>query len=225
MNLNEQYKQARLDAVDGLELTDRTYNMAIGLVVLWGLGITYVICRLMTGLIMSMNPILVLVLYFAGSLGGMFIVYHSPSAAVSFAGFTILACVMGLLLTYYLTLYDDDTILQSVRITAVTTCIMLILALIRPGFFLGLWRTLFTSLGVCVLAEIVFGLLFRRALVWMDWVVALIFCGYIGFDWARAQSYPRTLDNAVDSASDIYVDIINLFIRILEITGRNKSKD
>ena len=223
MNLNEQYKQARLESIDGLQLTDRTYNLTIGLVVLWGLGLNYAICRYLTVPIMNLSPILILVLYFAGSLGGMFIVYRSPSAVVSFLGFTILACAMGLLLTYYLTLYDDSTILQSVRITAVTTCVMLILAVIRPQFFLGIWRTLLTSLGICILAELVFGLLFRRPLVWLDWVVALIFCGYIGFDWARAQTYPRTLDNAVDSAADIYVDIINLFVRILAITGRSKS--
>ena len=31
--------------------------------------------------------------------------------------------------------------------------------------------------------------------------------------------YPKTLDNAVDSALDIYLDVINLFLRILRILG------
>ena len=57
----------------------------------------------------------------------------------------------------------------------------------------------------------------------MDYIVALIFCGFIGFDWAKAQVFPKTLDNAVDSAADIYVDVANLFIRILAITGKSND--
>jgi FtsH-binding integral membrane protein len=42
----------------------------------------------------------------------------------------------------------------------------------------------------------------------------------MGFDWYRAQAYPKTVDNAIDSAVDLYLDIINLFIRLLEIFGK-----
>ena len=54
----------------------------------------------------------------------------------------------------------------------------------------------------------------------MDWIVALLFCGYIGYDWARANAIPNTLDNAIDSAAALYLDIINLFIRLLHIMSR-----
>jgi len=56
----------------------------------------------------------------------------------------------------------------------------------------------------------------------IDWIVVLIFCGYIGYDWGRANNIPRTVDNAVDSAAELYMDIINLFLRILRILGRRK---
>lgn len=52
-------------------------------------------------------------------------------------------------------------------------------------------------------------------------LVVLIFCCYIGFDISLAKSRPKTLDNAVDSACGLYLDIINLFIRLLAIFGRN----
>ena len=50
----------------------------------------------------------------------------------------------------------------------------------------------------------------------------MFFLGYIGFDWSRANSIPKTLDNAVDSAASLYMDIINLFLRILRIMGRRQ---
>ena len=54
----------------------------------------------------------------------------------------------------------------------------------------------------------------------LDWIVVLIFCGYIGYDWSRANQIPKTIDNAIDSAAALYMDIINLFLRILRILGR-----
>lgn len=44
----------------------------------------------------------------------------------------------------------------------------------------------------------------------------------IGYDWGRANRIPKTTDNAIDSAAAIYIDIINLFVRILRIMGRRR---
>ena len=48
---------------------------------------------------------------------------------------------------------------------------------------------------------------------------------YIAYDVWRSQQFPPTMDNAIDSALDIYLDIINLFIDLLEIFGNKSSKD
>jgi FtsH-binding integral membrane protein len=56
----------------------------------------------------------------------------------------------------------------------------------------------------------------------IDWIVVVIFCGYVGVDWGRANQIPKTVDNAVDSAAALYMDIINLFLRIVRILGRRK---
>nr|MCR5618576.1 Bax inhibitor-1 family protein [Lachnospiraceae bacterium] len=55
------------------------------------------------------------------------------------------------------------------------------------------------------------------------WIGAALFSGYIGYDFWRAQQFPKTLDNAVDCAVDIYLDIINLFLRILRILAGSRS--
>ena len=56
-----------------------------------------------------------------------------------------------------------------------------------------------------------------------DWLAAGLFSLYIGYDVYRSQQFVKTVDNAVDSALDIYLDIANLFIRLLEILGRRKK--
>ena len=79
------------------------------------------------------------------------------------------------------------------------------------------------ALILAIVVDLIGGLLLHLPLTWMDYAIVVIFAGFIGFDWAKAQAYPKNLDNAIDSAADIYVDIVNIFIRILSIIGKNDS--
>ena len=56
-----------------------------------------------------------------------------------------------------------------------------------------------------------------------SWIAAGVFSLYIGYDVYRSQQFPKTVDNAVDCALDIYMDIANLFLRILQILGKRKD--
>lgn len=42
----------------------------------------------------------------------------------------------------------------------------------------------------------------------------------MSYDWAKAQNNRKTLDNAVDSAVSLYLDIINLFLRLLNRSSK-----
>ena len=70
-----------------------------------------------------------------------------------------------------------------------------------------------------LILEIVLLLLGKDQVV-TDWIVAGVFSLYIGFDVWRSQQFPKTVDNAVDCALDIYLDLANLFIRLLSILAR-----
>ncbi|GAL04601.1 membrane protein [Photobacterium aphoticum] len=96
----------------------------------------------------------------------------------------------------------------------------MVLGTLFPQFFQRIIGTLCISLLIVLLVELfqMFVLGIRQA--WTDWAIVVIFCGYIGYDWGRANQIPKTLDNAVDSAAALYMDIINLFVRILRIMGR-----
>ncbi len=217
---NKKFKLARLQNMEGTQLTGTTYNLVIGLVLLWGFAVNILMALALTRYIVSMNYIVTLILYFALSLGGMFIVFKSNQPAVSFLGFTLLSIGMGLVLTYFLTMYDGRSIYTAFVMTGIITLVMIAASMIFPSFFLSIGRALGIALIAAIVVEVVGGLLLHLNLSIMDYVVVLIFAGYIGYDWAKAQQYPKVLDNAIDSAADIYVDIINIFIRILSIIGK-----
>ena len=130
----------------------------------------------------------------------------------------VIAIPIGLLLSVTLPMYAFETIVVAFGATAAIVTIMIALATAFPRFFLGLGRTLCITLLVTIIVEVV-AMLLGFAVGWIDFIVVGIFTLYVGFDWSRAQAFPKTIDNAVDSAIDIYLDVINLFIRILSILG------
>ena len=93
------------------------------------------------------------------------------------------------------------------------------LVMIVPSFFEKLGGALLGCLFGLLICEIVL-LIFRVEQSVTDWVAAGIFSLYIGYDIHRSQQFPKTVDNAVDCALDIYLDLANLFIRLLEIMGK-----
>ena len=222
-DMNKEYRLERMNNYAGTMVTERTYNLTIGLTLLWGVLINVVMATFFTYQILSMNYLLVVVLYFAGTLGCSILVHKSSSPAVSFAGFTGMAISMGLLLTFYVTAFTGHSVAYAFIATALITVIMVLLSMLYPEFFRNLGRTLFVSLIGCILVELIGSLVLGLPMTIIDYAVALIFCGYIGLDWHRAQQFPKTMDNAVDSAADIYLDVVNLFVRILSITGKRRN--
>ena len=151
----------------------------------------------------------------------MFLIYKSNNPVISFLEFSALSTGFGFLLTYFVSFYTKLEIYKAFAITGLVVALMTIISTIFPRFFLKLGKILFISLLLVIVVEIIMLILGISSTV-IDLIVCTIFCGYIGYDWQRAQNYPPTIDNAIDSAADIYVDIVNLFVRILSIIGKKK---
>lgn len=150
----------------------------------------------------------------------------SSNPVVSFIGYNLIVVPLGLVLTVLLNLFSlagyDAIIATAFGITTIVTIGMMMLSAAFPRFFLSLGRTLGVTLILTIVVEIIM-LIAGASLGIIDYVVVLIFCGYIGYDWARANACAKTVDNAIDSAAELYVDIVNLFIRILSILARSRD--
>ena len=93
---------------------------------------------------------------------------------------------------------------------------------IKPEFFLSLWPTLGIALGITVAVELVLFLL-GFGTEFTDYIVIAIFSLYLGFDWQRANRVTPSIRNAILSATQIYLDIVNIFIRLLRILARSRK--
>ena len=219
---NKKTREMRMYSGVAETLSASAYNFILGLTILYGFVVNAILVAVAGDFFMAMNPILFLVIYFVLGIGGSIIARRSSNPAVSFLGYNMLVLPVGGLLSVYLPYYQGADILAALVVTGIAVGLMLIASTLFPAFFAGLGRTLFFSLLIGLIGEIVATLLGYGGNLF-NWAFIIIFTLYIGFDWCRAQAYPKTVDNAIDSALDIYLDIINLFIRILEIMGRRND--
>ena len=220
---NKEAKAKSLFNTERKVVSDNTYNAVIGLTLLWGIAINVLMAFFLTPYIVPLNRSVVIIGYLVVSFACRYVVFKSNNALISILGFTGLAGAMGVLLTYVLKRYTSATIYSAFLSTGIILVVMIILSTLYPAFFRKLGRVLFIALVGSLVVQLVGGLLLHLRLGFMDYILVVIFSGYIGYNWSRAQAYPKTIDNAIDSAASIYIDIINIFIRLLRIIERSKD--
>lgn len=214
--------------MDDVVISDRAYNATIGGVVLWGILVNVFMCLFCVNAIMAISPIALLIGYFVCAFGGTWIVRASHHPIVSFVGYNLVVLPFGALLslivTVYARVYGSYIIAEAFGMTAAVVVIMLCLGALFPQFFLRMGPALAVTLLLLIIVEGICSI-FSLSTSGFALIGCALFSLYIAYDWVRANSYVHTLDNAVDSACDIYMDIINLFLRILQILGRSSRRN
>ena len=211
-------------------ISDRAYNGAIAAVLLWGLLINYLLCSsesVVYGFARFYieHSVACLIGYLVLVFAGVIIAGKSRNPLVSFLGYNLVVVPFGLIISMLVWLsggISSDVVTYAFLYTLLISVGMMACVMIAPQFFSKLGGALAGVLGGMILCEIVL-LIFGVQQNVTDWLVAGLFSLYVGYDIYRSQQFPKTLDNAVDSALDIYMDIANLFIRILSIMGRRRD--
>lgn len=210
------------------ELSTQAYNLILGGTLFYGFLVNCFMVKFCFDSAATLydNTPLFFLLYFVMVIAGSVMVNKSNNPAISFIGYNLIVVPLGLVLSVVLNAYAmagyADTITTAFAITALVTAAMMLAASIFPTFFMSLGRTLCYTLLVTIVIELI--LTFTGfGLGIIDYIVVVLFCGYIGYDWSKANTCAKTADNAIDCAAELYVDIVNLFLRILRILARNAN--
>lgn len=221
-------KERRMQKSDNDKiLSQQSYNALFGIVVLYGLILNYLLCAYGVEFAMSINPVILIISYLIFGFLGVILSIFSKKAIVSFIGYNLLVIPSGLVLSLALQEYGGiDTIIvkQAFLYTSIITGVMITLGVLYPKFFEKIGRILFVALFGIFITEIIM-FIFNIDNILISWIGAIIYSLYIGYDIYKSQKLKKTADNAVDCAVDIYLDIIGLFLYILDILGEANDKD
>ena len=206
---------------DGTLVGAGIYNLVIGLTLIWGFAVNYwMVTNIDPEAIASVNSWVFFIGYFTCCFLGIYLFQKSSNPLVSFIGYNFVVVPFGLIINMVVSQYDPELVTEAIRITGLVTIAMMCLGTLFPAFFQKIVGALTIALLLVIVVELIEVFVFNTHHGILDWIVVLIFCGYIGYDWGRANQIPKTIDNAIDSAAALYMDIINLFLRILRILGR-----
>lgn len=197
-------------------LSDRVFYLILGIMVIIGLaGMGYT-----AGYAVEHQIIFtkweVLLVGLGIPIAGIFIALKSDNPLFSFIGYMMIVIPEGLVLGPVLAKYDTSLLMRAAWLTGGITLLMTIAAFMQPSFFAKIGGALFTALTCLLVIRII--QIFVPALQELkliDYCSAGIFSLYIGYDMYRAQNIDRTVDNAIDVAVSLYLDILNLFLSIL----------
>ena len=230
MVIGKKAREARIkEVVDpSAIISDRVYNGVICAVLLWGLLINYLLCRNVgnyTNLFPNMSPLAFLIGYFVVAIAGMLIAFKAQNPIISFLGYNMVVIPFGLVISTLVEAYGgvrSSVVAYAFLYTVLIAVAMLATAITFPKLFEKIGGALGAVLIGLIVSE-VFLLIFRVPQQVTCWIAAGLFSLYLGYDIYRSQQYPKTIKNAVASALDIYMDLANIFIRILEILGKSKD--
>ncbi|MBI2483079.1 US12 family protein [Candidatus Uhrbacteria bacterium] len=173
-----------------------------------------------------------LLIPFVMSIVGTMIALRSNEPIISLLGYALVAIPFGFMLGPVVAMYTVASVLKVFAVTTMITIVFGVVGAVIPDSLEGWGSALFGCLLILIIGGFavpiagLFGLPITTALSVLDWCGVIVFTGLVIFDWNRAMRVERTHDNAIDCALAIYLDWVNLFIRLLSIMGtRTSSSD
>jgi FtsH-binding integral membrane protein len=157
--------------------------------------------------------------------------YGVSHPGIGYGIFSFWSVLTGFELALVLLSIDENLGAKALRLTALTTMGAALVGMYSGISFASLGGFLFIGLTLLILfdfARLLFSFSNRTQLVGAIFG-AVLFVFYLIFDFDRLESMQKSgWDNswsrALDVSVSIYLDIINLFLRILEILSRSNHK-
>lgn len=224
--IDEQEVSDRLARTKPGGLSRRTYHFLTGAIVaasLLVIGLEYTYCLSNPWIIESLNLAFVIACYvvpFAGII--IMTLAGREHLGLMVVGYCMVTLTLGFLMAIVLTGYTAASIQRAILITAIIAISFATLGFAWPQLFRRIFPICMIALGIMIIIELVMMFLSIPS-GWNDWVVIVIFCGLIGYDFYQAATDEPTVDNAIWYACEIYLDLINIFLHVLNITGRSRD--
>jgi len=173
------------------------------------------------------------ILLMVGFLGGLtmiiYIAFSNPKTEVQLAIFTVFETMVVCSGTL---MYSEEVIMMAMLATIGITCLLGVYALSTSRNYTGMAEMLYTAL-TCLVVMSICNVFIRFEFIHMLGLYfgTLVFFGYVVYDvqyyLSEKLMNPSKIkpDLHIDAAINIYLDVINIFIRMLEIIQQIKGNN
>lgn len=142
--------------------------------------------------------------------------------------FILYSIVTGLTLSIVFVMFEISSIIYIFLITAF---IFLIFALL--GYFTKIDLSKYSTIFLMGLLGIIIATIVNMFLnngtfdIILSWIGIVLFVGLVAYDIQKIKRYGAIIDDqnkvAIIGALDLYLDFINIFLRLLSLFGKNKN--
>lgn len=214
---------ARTRGVD--EISARTFNGLASITTIYGLGVFAFLSAVNVHTVLNWWEYLGLFLI---SMVGCLMASagtSSDSVGLGFIGLSVMAGAMGAYCGPFVGHYKLASVVDVALATIIITLVLGLAGIIYPKslehwgslLMIALMGLIIVQFGTLIFAAV--GIASKGLLTIIDWLGVILFGGFIVYDFNRAQFIPKTPGNAVFVGVSIFLDVINLFIRLLAIFG------
>jgi len=122
-------------------------------------------------------------------------------------------------------MYTPASVARILFLTTVVVIGLGFVGAILPKSLENWWSWLFGGLLLLLAGQVLLpltaylGVPVGNAMTLWDWAGVALFSGFVLFDLNRAMRIPYTMNNAIDAAVEVYLDFINLLLRLLSLLG------
>lgn len=167
-----------------------------------------------------------IVAYFALAIPGCMMVGINQNVGVNLVGYLLMVLPTGAIIGPYVHMFEIGSVVHVVMMTVAITVAIGIVGALWPSsvehwfgyLFAALLALLFADLSGLALPWLGYKRVLDQSVV--DWFGIGVFSLWIFFDMNQAMRMPANASNAVFIAANMYLNMVNLFIRLLARTGQ-----
>jgi uncharacterized protein len=207
------------------EISANVFNVIIALTTVYGLAVF----GLLAGLTVHVHYNWIEMIGLMVACMGAAFITASGNTLGSILGLSLMSGLLGAICGPFVSHYKIASVMD---IALATVFIVLVLGAAGALYPKSLehWGSLLLialSALICVqFIEIIcacFGFFHRGLHTIVDWFGVILFSGYIVYDFNRAQFVPKTVEHGIEIGVAIFLDAVNLFIRLLELFGMSSD--
>lgn len=191
------------------ELSNKQYNIIMGLILLWGVIINTILVTFFQNILTKYNSMIVVFSFLIITIIGFYLIKRPNNSMINFVGYNLIVLAVSIILGTFVVQHFFFSVIQTFALITSIILFMIVISTIQSDTVELIGTILFIGLLIIIISMLFIQFIGKiSAPPWQDWLIAILFCGYTFYDCIIAQSKQKLLHNAINSAAILFLDFL-----------------